>query len=120
MESDGAEDVLAYNTLVLEIMQRVTNARMRHAQMLIHLVKQHRHKARLPVVTVNDIWMLTALEHELQRGAAKEREALVVVVVAVKDVAIEKLPVVVWVNEETLASVNEAEEHGTMNYPVVP
>ena len=44
----------------------------------------------MPVVTVDDVGMLAALEHELQRGATEEGEALVVVHLTVESAAVEE------------------------------
>ena len=79
VEPGGAQDVLPGDALVLKVVQGEANPRMRHAEVLVHLVEQHRHQAGLPVVAVDDVRVLVALEHELQRRPAEEREPLVVV-----------------------------------------
>ena len=72
IETGRAQDVLPGDALMLEVMQRVAHPRMSHSQMLVHLIQQHRHQAGLPIMAVNDVRVLVALEHELQGGLAKE------------------------------------------------
>jgi hypothetical protein len=45
MKAGGPENVISASPLMAEIVDRETNARMPHAQMLIDFVKQHRHRA---------------------------------------------------------------------------
>ena len=120
VQAGGAEDVFSRHALMLHVVQRETDTRMLHAEMLINLVEQHRHEGGLPVVTVDHVGMLATLEHELQRGATEESEALVVVLLAVERAAVEKIVIAVCVNEVALAPVDKAEEHGAMNRAAIP
>jgi hypothetical protein len=108
------------DALVLEVMQRVANPRMSHSRVLIHLVKQHRHQTDLPIVAVNDVRVLVALEHELQRGPAEECEPLVVIHLPVKRAAIEEVVMGMRLNEEALAAMHEAEIDTAMHGVFVP
>src|SRR2546422_8346118 len=91
IEASGAEHVLPGDALMLPIVQRVTDTRMGHPNVLVDFVEQHRRQARLPVVAMDDVWMFAALEHEFQRRAAKKGEALVIISMAVKYVAVKKI-----------------------------
>ncbi len=120
VQPGGAQDVLPGDALVLEVVQRVAHPRMGHAHVLVHLVEQHRHQAGLPVVAVNDVRVLVALEHELQRGPAEEGEPLVVIHLPVEGAAVEEVVVGMRLDEEALAAVHEAEIDAAMHGVVVP
>ncbi len=120
VEAGRAQDVLPGDALMLEVVQRVTDPRMGHAQVLVHLVEQHRHQAGLPVVAVNDVRVLVALEHELQRGPAEESEPLVVIRLPVERAAVEEVLVGMRLDEEALAAVHEAEIDAAMDGVVIP
>src|SRR6478736_733615 len=90
IQAGGAQDVFPRDALMLQVVQREADARMRHAEVLINLVEQHRHEGGLPVVTVDDVGMLAALEHELQSGATEEGEALVIIHLTIEHAAVEK------------------------------
>ncbi len=120
IQAGGAEDVFPRHALMLQVVQRVTDPRMPHPKLLINLVEQHRHEACLPVVTMDDVRVLVAFEHELQRGAAEEREALIVVVLAVERATVEKIVLAVRVNEEALPTVHKTEEDRAMDRAAIP
>ena len=46
VQAGGAEDVFPRHALMLQVVQREADARMRHAEVLVNLVEQHRHEAR--------------------------------------------------------------------------
>src|SRR5262249_16960078 len=50
VETSRAENMLSSQSLVLQIMQRVTDAGMGHPEGLIDLVQQHRRQAGLPIM----------------------------------------------------------------------
>src|SRR5262249_16077526 len=83
VETGRGENMLSRKSLVLEIVQRVTDAGMPHSEVLINLVEQHGRQAGLPIMAMDYIRVLAALEDELQGGAAEKREALVVISLAV-------------------------------------
>lgn len=64
--------------------------------------------------------MLAALEHELQRGATKESEALVVVHLTVERAAVEKIMLVVRINEVALPAIHKTEEDRAMDRAAIP
>src|ERR1043165_181310 len=71
-------------------------------------------------MAMDDVGMLVALEHELQRRPAEKGEPLVVIGVPVEETAIKEILVGVRFAEETLASVNEPEIHAAMNGVMIP
>src|ERR1039457_964890 len=120
VETGRAQDMLTGDALMLEVMQRVAHPRMSHPRVLIHLIEQHWHQAGLPIMAVNDVWVLVALEHELQRRTAEEGEALVVIHLPVKGAAVEEVMVGMRLDEEALAAMHEAEIDTAMNGVLVP
>ena len=105
---------------MVQVMQRVTHPRVGHAQVLVHLIEQHRHQASLPVVAVNDVRVLVALEHELQRGPAEEREPQVVIHLPVEHATVEEVLFGMRIDEEALAAMNKAEIDTAMDRAVIP
>src|SRR4051794_12227853 len=83
VESDLPQHVFASHSLVAQVVQRVTGARMRHAQMRIHLVEEDWHQPCLPVMTMDDVRVLVRLEHELERCPAEESKSFNVIVLTV-------------------------------------
>src|SRR6266480_698512 len=102
VQSDSPQQLFTANSLMAHVMERETYPGMAHAQVLVHLVEQHRYQGRLPIVAMNDLRMFVGLEHELQGGAAKERETFAVIMVAVKDAAVEEIAIQVWLDKKTL------------------
>src|SRR5437764_2269588 len=70
-------------------------------------------------MAMKNVRMLVRLEHELERRAAEESESLDIIVVAVKNAAIEKVVVRMRVDEKTLQPFHEAEINIAMNPLVV-
>src|SRR5215467_16036609 len=62
VETRRAEDMLPGNSLVLQVVQRVTDARMGHSEGLIYLVEQHRRQAGLPIMAMDHLRVLAAFE----------------------------------------------------------
>src|SRR4051812_8078770 len=91
MQADLAQDVFARQSLVAEVVQRETNARMPHPEVLINLVKQHGDQRGLPIVTMDDLRMLVGLEHELKGRSREERKARIVIAMPIKNPPVEKL-----------------------------
>ena len=120
VQARGAQHMLAGHALMLEVVQGEAHPRMPHAEVLIHLVKQHRHQRRLPVVAMDDIRVLVGLEHELQRRAAKKGESQHVVVLPVKTPAVEKIVLGMRFDEKALAPVHEAETDAAVDRAAVP
>ena len=102
-----------------EVVKREADARVSHSKVLINFVKEHGHQSRLPIVAMNDVRMFVRFEHELERRAAKESEALDIVVVAVKDSAIEEVMMGVRIDEKTFQAFHESEIDVAMNPLVV-
>src|SRR5206468_8145720 len=108
IQARRAQQMLSGNTLVLQVVERITNAGMDHAQALVDLVEQHRRQRGLPIVAMDDVRVLVAPEHELQGGPAEKGKALVVIPLAVKHPAIEEIVLGVWFNEEALAPMDKS------------
>src|SRR5262245_35348205 len=70
-------------------------------------------------MTMDDVGMLICLEHELQRGAGEESKSFDIIMMTVKDAAIEKIVVGMRIDEETFQSFHEPEVHVAMNPLVV-
>src|SRR5258708_10715719 len=120
VEAGCAQDALAGKALMLEIMERVADARMGHANSLINFIKQYRHQSGLPVVAMDDVRVLVALEHELEGCAGKKRKALVIVAMAVKNPAIKEVLVRMRLDEEAFAAMNETEINAAIDGVIVP
>ena len=120
VETGRAQDMLPGDALVLEVMQSVTHPGMGHPHVLVHLVEQHRHQAGLPIVAVDDVRVLVALEHELECRPAEEGEPLVIIHLPVKRVPIEVVVVGMRLDEEALAAMHKAEIDAAMHGVVVP
>ena len=95
-----------------DIVQRVADPRMGHPQLVVDLIKQHRYQAGLPIVAMDDVGMLVALEHELQGCAGEECKALRVVALAVEAAAIEEIICRIGLDEEALQVVDDPEDLG--------
>src|ERR1035441_7020543 len=120
VETGRAQNMLPGDALVLEVMQRVTHPRMSHPRVLIHLKEQHRHQSGLPIMAVNDVRVLVALEHELQGGLDRKSEPLVVIHLPVERAAVEEVMVGMRLDEEALAAMHEAEIDTAMHGVLVP
>src|ERR1051325_9497859 len=99
-----AQHLLTRPALVFEIVNRETCARMPHAEMLIHFPQQHRYERGLPIVTVNNFGMLATLHKELHCRTTEKREAQHIIVLTVKNSAIEKVVCRMRINEEAFAT----------------
>ena len=115
IQSDLAQDVFTVDALVAEVVKGEADARMAHAKMLIDFVKEDGDERGLPIVTMDNVGMLVGLEHELQRGAGEESETFDVVMMAVKNAAIEKIVMGMRVNEETFQPFHEPEVNVAVN-----
>src|SRR6266404_6571551 len=120
VEAGSAQDALAANALVLEIMESVTDPRMGHAKPLKNFIKQHRHQSGLPVVAMDDVRVFVAFEHELESGTGKKSKALVIVSVTVENPPIEEVLIGMRLDEEAFAAMNEAEINAAMNGVIEP
>src|SRR5947207_2925819 len=119
-EIGGPQHALPVQTLVLEVVDCVTDALMRHPVKLVDLIEQDRHQPGGPAVAMNHIGTLVGLEHELERGPAEEREAHRVVRRAVQRAAFEEPVLRVRFDEKALASVHMAEPDGAVNGSLEP
>ncbi len=115
IQSNLSQNVFSVNALVADIVQCKANTRVTHAEVLINLVEEHRHQGSLPIMTVNDVRVLSRFEHEFERGAGEESEPLDIVMVAVKNAAIEEIVMRMGIDEETFESLHEAEINVAMN-----
>jgi hypothetical protein len=102
-----------------DVVEGETDSGVAHADMLVDFVKEHRNQSRLPIVAMDDVRMLVGLEHEFHCCAAEESESVDVVMMAVKNAAIEKVVVGLWVDEETFQPFHEAEINVAVNPLVV-
>jgi len=119
-EACHPQDVATDHALVGEVVDGVTNPLSIHAEPLVDLVQQDRHQGRLPIVRVDDVGPLASLVEELDGGFAEEGEALGLVGKAVEGAAIEEAIVVVRLDEEALAAMDEAEPHGAVHLAIGP
>jgi hypothetical protein len=113
------QNVFAMDALVAEIVQRETNPWVAHAEVLIDFAKEHRHERGLPVMTMNNIGMLIRLEHEFERGPAEESESFNIIMMSIKDPAIEKVVVRMRIDEKTFQPFHEPEVNIAMNPLIV-
>src|SRR6185436_6038447 len=120
VQAGGAKNVFPGGSLMLQIVERVANARVPHAQVLIDFVQKHRRQACLPIVAMNNLRMLLALEHELERGAAEKGEPLVIIPLPVKHTAVEEMMLRMRFDKETLAPVNKAEINAAVDGLAIP
>src|ERR1043165_7942523 len=120
VQARRAQNMFPRHSLMPEIMHGEAHPRMPHAKVLIHLVKQHRHQPRLPVVAMDDIGMLVRLEHELHGRPAEECEAQEAAVLPVVRTAVEKVVPGMRVDEITLPPVYEAKPYGGGNSAAIP
>ena len=74
----------------------------------------------MPIVAVNDVRMLVALQHELQRRPAEKREALVVIGMAVKYVTVKKILVRMRLDEKAFPTMHEPKINAAMNRVMIP
>ena len=84
IEPDLPKNLFTRDALMTDVVQGVADARMSHAQALIHFVEQHRHQTCLPVVAVDDVRVLSSLVHELERSTGEESEPLRIIAVTVQ------------------------------------
>jgi hypothetical protein len=87
--------------------------------MLVNIEEEDRDDSRLPVMTVNDIRMLVRLQHEFKCCPAEKGEPFRIIVVAVINAAVEKVPVRMGFNEEAFPAVDKPEEDGTVNLVII-
>jgi len=87
---------------------------------LVNFVEQYWHQARLPVMTVNNIRVFVALQHELQRRSAKKRKPLIVIGLPIKCPSVEKVMGGMWFDKETFTPVNKSEIDSAMNRRLIP
>src|SRR5438552_2001816 len=93
---------------------------MAQADVLINLAKQHRRQPRLPVMTMNDVGLLAALEQELERRTAEKRKALIVIRLAVKNPPMKEVVVRVGFDKKAFAPVNEPKINAAMDRIIIP
>ncbi len=120
IQAGGAQDSGSRRALVAEVVDGVADALMGEPGAGVDLVEQHRHQRGLPVVRVNHVGALVALQHELERRLAEEREALRVVPEAVVGAAVEVALRRVRLDEEALAAVHEPEPDSARDRPAIP
>jgi hypothetical protein len=118
VKSRGAEDKFTSYALMSEVVKGIANPGMRHAEILIHIVKQHRNDPGLPVMTVDNVRVLAGLQHKFQGGPAEKDETLRVVVMTVVNASVKEVPVRMGLDEEAFPSVDEPEEDRTVD-PVI-
>jgi len=118
-QTDLAQNMFTVDALVGDVVKSEADARVAHAKVLIGFVKEYGHERGLPVMTMDDVGMLVRLKHEFQRGAGEESESFDIVMMAVKNAAIEKVVVGVRIDEETSQAFHEPEVNVAMNPLVV-
>jgi hypothetical protein len=92
VESYGTQYKFSGHSLMLEVMQGITNAGMGHAITFIHIKEKHRDDTRLPIVTVDYIGMFVRLEHKLKGRPAKKSKPFRVIVMTVKNTSVKEVP----------------------------
>jgi hypothetical protein len=115
IQANLAQNMFAIDTLVPEVVQCEADTRMAHAQALIDLVEEDGNERGLPIVAVDNVRVLIRLEHEFQCRAAEESKALNIVILAVKNFAIEKIVRRMRINEETFQPFHEPKVNVAMN-----
>src|SRR5438477_11471840 len=115
-----SKKIIPGRALMPKIVDRETNPRMSHAQMLINFVKEHRHQAGLPVVAMDDLRVLAGLEHELEGRPAEKSESAHVIVLTINRAAVEKILPRMRINKETFAPVHSAEPNRGLDGAAVP
>jgi len=118
-QTDLAQNMFTVDALVGDVVKGEADARVAHAEVLIGFVKEYGHERGLPVMTMDDVGMLVRFEHEFQGGAGEESESFDIVMMAVKNTAIEKIVVGVRIDEETSQAFHEPEVNVAMNPLVV-
>ena len=105
---------------MLDVVQRVADAAVAHALMLIDFKEHDRRERRLPVVRVNDVGSFSRLAHEFERRLGEEGEADVLVGKAVVGAAVEVVVARMRLDEEALATVYKPEMHRAVDLAVGP
>jgi hypothetical protein len=119
VQSCRTQNELSGNPLMFEIMQRIADTRMGHAEILIHLEQEYWHDPCLPVVAVNDVGMLAGLKHEFKGRPAEKYKPLRVIIVTVEPPPVKKMSVRMGLDKKTFAAVDKSEEDGTMHVMLI-
>jgi hypothetical protein len=119
VEADLAEDEIAGDALVSDVMESKADARVAHAEVLIDFVEEDGDESGLPIVAMDDVGVFIGLEHELEGGAGEEGEAFGVIGVAVEDAAVEEIAVEMGFDEEAAQAVHPAGEDIAMDPEVM-
>src|SRR5580765_1419273 len=85
IQSNLPQDLLAVNSLMPDIVQRVAHPRACHSQTLVHFIEEYRNQGGLPIVAVEDVRMLVRFEHELQGRPTQKSNSFSIIRLAVKD-----------------------------------
>src|SRR5437773_6855338 len=120
IEACRAQDMLSGDSLVLQIVQGVTDAGLGHPDVLIDFIEQHGGQTALPIMAMNDVRALVALEHELERCPAEKSKPFVIIALAVKRPALKEVMIGVRFDEKTFAAMDESEVNAAMYGIVVP
>src|ERR1700730_8009375 len=83
------EDAIAEDTLIGQVMNGVDRGGIgKEGIIAIDSMHPVRNDARVPVVTVNDVWRPVQSSHRFERGPAKEDETLTIIGIAIDVLAI--------------------------------
>ena len=119
IQSHLPKDIFSCHTLMFEIVQGIANPRVGHPQIFIYVRQKNRYQSGLPIVAMDNFWVLVRLEHKLQRCSTKEGKALNVIIVSVKYATVEEVLERMRFNKETLNTIHKTEVYVTMKILVM-
>ena len=111
--------VFSRDPLMPEVMDGVADPRVRHPGVLVYFIEQDGNQTGLPVVTMDDLRVFISFEHEFQCCAAEECKTRDIVVVSVKQSAVEEIVLRMRINEEAFQVVGKSKINVAGNLPVV-
>ena len=110
--------MLSRDPLMPEVVEGVADPRVRHPNVFVHFIQEDGNQTGLPVVTMNDLRVFIRLEHEFQCCAAEEGKTRHIVVMSVKQSAVEEIVLRMRIYEEAFQIVDQSKINVAVNLPV--
>src|SRR6266705_6359209 len=109
------QDMLSRDPLMPEVVEGVADPRVRHPNVFVHFIQEDGNQTGLPVVTMNDLRVFIRLEHEFQCCAAEEGKTRHIVVMSVKQSAVEEIVLRMRIYEEAFQIVDQSKINVAVN-----
>src|SRR5206468_12751005 len=112
------QDMLSRDPLMPEVVEGVADPRVRHPNVFVHFIQEDGNQTGLPVVTMNDLRVFIRLEYEFQCCAAEEGKTRHIVVMSVKQSAVEEIVLRMRVYEEAFQVADPSKINVAVDLPV--